>query len=128
MSKGISPQKRYRVLERDGFKCRYCGTAATDSHLVMDHVIPRKRGGRDYESNLTAACEECNAGKSDKLPTPELVEDVKVATFRYSLESSDMTQCDRCVNPAYFTHPVGDASLCGACHSSFEAGIRAGSA
>jgi 5-methylcytosine-specific restriction endonuclease McrA len=31
--------------------------------LEIDHVVPKSRGGTDAESNLVAACEDCNRGK-----------------------------------------------------------------
>ncbi|RYY08588.1 MAG: HNH endonuclease [Alphaproteobacteria bacterium] len=66
----ISKSRRFAVLARDGFKCRYCGRAAPDFALQVDHVVPRSRGGNDLEGNLVAACTDCNAGKSDSLLKP----------------------------------------------------------
>ena len=34
---------RRAVFARDSWTCQYCGTT---SHLTVDHVIPRSRGGR----------------------------------------------------------------------------------
>jgi hypothetical protein len=56
---------RFRVLNRDGFTCRYCGRAAPTVELVVDHVVPRAAGGTDTEDNLVTACVDCNAGKAD---------------------------------------------------------------
>lgn len=66
---------RFRVLERDGFRCRYCGAAATDEfvRLEVDHVLPLARGGKDNESNLVAACRNCNLGKSARVIDPRLI-------------------------------------------------------
>ena len=55
---------RLRILERDGYKCTYCG--ATE-HLQCDHILARVRGGGDEDQNLTAACRSCNASKKDRL-------------------------------------------------------------
>lgn len=41
--------------------CVYCGGDAD----VMDHVVPRSKGGRDA-GNRVPACIPCNAGKSDR--------------------------------------------------------------
>src|SRR5687767_1642797 len=44
---------RFRVFERDGFKCRYCGRSREGgATLVVDHVIPVARGGRNTVGNL----------------------------------------------------------------------------
>lgn len=59
---------RYRVLQRDGFRCTYCGATAEQARLHVDHVIPRAKGGLSTMENLTTACEACNLGKKDWLP------------------------------------------------------------
>lgn len=61
---------RWAVLQRDGFRCRYCGQEAADGvRLEVDHVVPRSAGGSDNMSNLLTACEECNQGKRDSWPS-----------------------------------------------------------
>lgn len=50
------------VLERDHFRCGYCGRTA----LTIDHVVPRSRGGRNAWSNTVAACGDCNQRKGDR--------------------------------------------------------------
>ena len=60
----LSHRLRYEILKRDGHRCRYCGRPASEVALVVDHVVPVALGGRDEPSNLAAACEECNSGKS----------------------------------------------------------------
>ena len=47
---------RERVLERDRYRCFYCGGQAT----TADHVTPRGWGGADLLINLVACCELCN--------------------------------------------------------------------
>ncbi len=50
---------REYVLLRDQGTCHYCGGAA--GHV--DHVVPLARGGPTHESNLVAACANCNLRK-----------------------------------------------------------------
>jgi hypothetical protein len=72
MSTGIAPprdpipaQLRFRVLQRDGFRCQYCGRSARDgATLHLDHIVPFAAGGATHESNLITACEACNLGKA----------------------------------------------------------------
>jgi hypothetical protein len=65
--KPVPPSLRFAVLERDGFKCKYCGRDASDGiKLTVDHINPAVLGGDDSMDNLIAACNECNAGKSAK--------------------------------------------------------------
>lgn len=59
---------RFTVLQRDGFRCVYCGATAQDGgRLEVDHVIPRSKGGEDSQDNLVTSCRWCNLGKSDVL-------------------------------------------------------------
>jgi len=57
---------RYNLYLRDSFKCQYCGDdySGHPHDLTMDHVIPRKEGGRTNWTNLVAACSDCNVKKS----------------------------------------------------------------
>lgn len=36
-------------------------------NVVIDHIRPLNKGGRNHVSNCTACCRECNAAKSDKV-------------------------------------------------------------
>lgn len=61
----VSKQTRVLVLQRDGYRCRFCGTTSEEGRLQVDHVMPKARGGADTLDNLATLCEDCNAGKSD---------------------------------------------------------------
>ena len=54
---------RWAVWQRDGFRCKYCGS---QSYLTIDHVIPESKGGETIESNLQTLCRSCNARKGDR--------------------------------------------------------------
>lgn len=69
----LSLRIRYQILERDGFSCRYCGAFGKGVELQVDHVVPQSRGGGDDPWNLTAACQKCNAGKTDRMPPDEII-------------------------------------------------------
>jgi 5-methylcytosine-specific restriction endonuclease McrA len=56
-------RKRFAVLSRDGFRCAYCGRSPPEVELHVDHIVPVSAGGSDEESNLRAACADCNLGK-----------------------------------------------------------------
>lgn len=68
----MKPSARFRVLARDGFRCRYCGAGSHSVELHVDHVHPRSRGGSDDEDNLVTACRTCNLGKSARLLPPPM--------------------------------------------------------
>jgi 5-methylcytosine-specific restriction endonuclease McrA len=74
------PRSRVRlnnreVFRRDDFRCVYCGQRST--HLTLDHVVPRHRGGPHSWRNLVTACAACNRRKGGRSP-----EDVGLA-LRY---------------------------------------------
>jgi 5-methylcytosine-specific restriction endonuclease McrA len=56
---------RRAVFARDDWLCQYCGAA---SHLTVDHVIPRSRGGASSWDNVVTSCAPCNIRKADRLP------------------------------------------------------------
>lgn len=76
----IGKTLRFRVLHRDAFTCQYCGRAAPDVVLHIDHQRPISRGGNNHISNLITACEDCNLGKSatdgDALPQIVRIDDL----------------------------------------------------
>ena len=57
----IHPTKA-NIIKRDNQECQYCGSK---SHLTVDHVIPRSKGGKNTWENLVACCETCNVKKGD---------------------------------------------------------------
>jgi len=58
----------WQILNRDNFRCQYCGRNPTQHglNLVIDHIKPRADGGKTELDNLVTACEECNLAKSDR--------------------------------------------------------------
>lgn len=61
---------RFRVMKRDNFSCRACGSSpALKPGLLLhvDHIEPWSRGGETVEENLQTLCEGCNLGKSNVL-------------------------------------------------------------
>ncbi|GAA1668891.1 HNH endonuclease [Fodinicola feengrottensis] len=58
-----APFSRRAVLQRDRFRCAYCGEKAN----TIDHVVPRSRGGQDGFENCVAACGSCNTRKGNQL-------------------------------------------------------------
>ena len=52
------------VLRRDDYTCQYC--ARRFPYLTIDHVIPRRLGGKHSWENLVAACPSCNHRKGGR--------------------------------------------------------------
>lgn len=130
----ISKSVRFEILRRDNFACRYCGVAAPVAVLHIDHVIPVKHGGTNDLWNLTAACQECNLGKSDGVPIEDIARQVRLDQVTYQrsrglpiypcvycsiplLHDDDEeipTQCERC-----------NAAVCEAYETGLARGVRA---
>lgn len=68
--RGISLSLRYKVLNRDKFKCVKCGASPATNHnckLHVDHIVPFSKAGKTVLDNLQTLCENCNLGKGDRL-------------------------------------------------------------
>lgn len=60
----IKKKTRFRVIQRDGFRCVSCGKSSEDgAKLQVDHIIPVSRGGKNRMSNYQTLCQDCNLGK-----------------------------------------------------------------
>ena len=54
------------VLARDRYTCQYCGRQTRE--LTLDHVMPRRQGGKDSWENIVSACIPCNRLKAGRTP------------------------------------------------------------
>jgi hypothetical protein len=62
---------RWAVLNRDGFRCCYCGLRPEGGAVLeVDHVIPQSWGGKSDPRNLRSSCRRCNRGKRDGVAVP----------------------------------------------------------
>jgi len=52
------------IFRRDGYRCQYCGRRT--SRLTIDHVVPRRLGGKHRWDNVVSACPSCNRKKGGK--------------------------------------------------------------
>lgn len=69
-NRDINLRLRFKVMQRDNFKCCMCGASpAKDPSIVLhiDHIIPWSKGGETVINNLQTLCSKCNLGKSDLL-------------------------------------------------------------
>jgi 5-methylcytosine-specific restriction endonuclease McrA len=62
---------RYNLFLRDLFTCAYCEETFDFDELTIDHVIPRKLGGKTTFENTVCCCKNCNSKKGSKLWTPK---------------------------------------------------------
>lgn len=67
-----APFTRFGMYIRDGFTCAYCGFLGYENNayirdsLTIDHVVPRKLGGKTSFLNCVTACRPCNHKKGAK--------------------------------------------------------------
>lgn len=66
--KGITKSLRYKILERDGFKCRACGKSAEKDGVTLeaDHIVAESMWGETTIENLQTLCRDCNRGKGNR--------------------------------------------------------------
>lgn len=62
-SRYIPASVRVTVLNRDKYKCVFCGRNSKQIQLEVDHIIPFSKGGSNDISNLQTLCIDCNRGK-----------------------------------------------------------------
>ncbi len=55
---------RREIFARDRHTCQYCGR--TQVKLTIDHVMPRRLGGKRRWENLVSACQRCNRVKGGR--------------------------------------------------------------
>ena len=68
--RSLNYRVRFRVLQRDGYRCCACGALpAKDPNVVLhiDHIIPVSYGGSNDMENLQTLCAKCNLGKGNLL-------------------------------------------------------------
>lgn len=63
VKKPVSWSRRFKVFERDGFKCKACGTP---ENLTIDHIEPERHGGTSVIENLQTLCKSCNSKKGTR--------------------------------------------------------------
>jgi hypothetical protein len=81
--KGISKKTRFEVFKRDSFTCQYCGIAAPNVVLHVDHIQPVSKGGDEKDiTNLITSCQSCNSGKGAR----ELSDDAVIIRRKKQLD------------------------------------------
>jgi 5-methylcytosine-specific restriction endonuclease McrA len=72
IAKPLSREEGLKILERDQYRCQYCGldgATSFENSLMMsvDFVTPRSRRGKKDTNNLVAACRPCNLIKGRRV-------------------------------------------------------------
>ena len=71
LAKPLTSAEGNRILERDRYRCQYCGLdglASFENSLIMtvDFLHPRARKGKKVADNLVTACQPCNVIKGHR--------------------------------------------------------------
>ena len=57
-------KERYRILDRDGRRCRDCGVNPGNGKVLqVHHLVPVHRRGTNDDENLVTLCQFCHAGR-----------------------------------------------------------------
>jgi 5-methylcytosine-specific restriction endonuclease McrA len=72
LAKPLTSEEGRRVLERDQYRCQYCGldgASSFENSLIMtvDFVHPRAHKGKKDPGNLITACRPCNLIKGSRI-------------------------------------------------------------
>jgi 5-methylcytosine-specific restriction enzyme A len=57
---------RKRILNRDKWRCTFCGVGLfkKGSRANVDHIVDKRDGGTDEDSNLQVLCNPCHSAKT----------------------------------------------------------------
>ncbi|MBV7334741.1 HNH endonuclease [Chloroflexi bacterium TSY] len=87
----ISQEQRQRIAQRAQHRCEYCRLHQDDSgksHEV-DHILPKKHGGKDTENNLAWSCFICNRYKGSEVGAYDVETNQLVPYFNPRLQDWD---------------------------------------
>ena len=51
---------RQKVYDKYNGHCAYCGKAIAIKDMQVDHILPKRNGGKDHIDNLNPSCRLCN--------------------------------------------------------------------
>ena len=72
---------RYLIMQRDNFKCVYCGRSAKEGVILeVDHILAWVDGGRTIYENGQTVCSDCNKSKHHIKKYNQLVNEMEIAS------------------------------------------------
>lgn len=76
------------IFERDEETYQYC--SSTNSYLIVEHIIPKSKGGNNEYENLVAACQTCNSVKRYNIWAPKNFDSIwkTECHFNYVIENA----------------------------------------
>lgn len=64
-SEKVNMATRAAIIARDGLTCVYYDTPLAESDVMIDHIVPKSRGGQAIHENLVVASASANLKKRD---------------------------------------------------------------
>ena len=61
----VTDAQRFVLAARQAGRCALCGFPL-DARMHVDHIVPRKLGGKNRMSNYQLVCASCNLAKGAK--------------------------------------------------------------
>lgn len=101
---------RSMIKQRDGYRCRWCGTEHRELHI--DHIKPWSAGGTHDSRNLQVLCDRCNETKSNRadlrLNAPAVVVECVRCREPGGPTTGDPVWCFTCRGPSQDRTPWAD--------------------
>ncbi len=102
------PAVKKAILERDGYRCVVCGKGIEDGvELVVDHKIPKDKGGTNDIENGETLCSKCNLLKKNYSQT-EFAKKYFIKIYKKAVANNDERMISFCkrVFDAYDEHGI----------------------
>ena len=66
---------RFRIFDRDHYRCVYCGLSSIEDGVVLnaDHIVPNSKGGSETAGNLITSCAQCNSARGNRNHHPSVL-------------------------------------------------------
>ncbi len=79
----MSAKLKILVYNRANGLCEYCKSPANISSqpFVIEHIIPKSKGGKNTLDNLALSCQGCNSHKYTKLFALDFLTQIEVPIF-----------------------------------------------
>lgn len=69
MTRTLDSTAKWTILQRDEYRCAWCGVT-TRSKLDVGHIVAVSRRGTDHPNNLAASCAQCNRDIGTRVLVP----------------------------------------------------------
>lgn len=70
--------KRHRLLQRQNWRCCWCGEALSRPTATLEHILPEVMGGTEAYENTAVAHQACNVARGHNIwqdPAPSFLFD-----------------------------------------------------